>query len=124
MNLVHGFIKPSTIIVTNSSNLYKKFSLMDMSLIVGVRHGLEQMMLPDNSTYYPLSPRVMAALKNQTPYTAIYDSSDDIWSLGVTLLCFIFFEDFNIYYNWDQKEINLGKIQSHLEVLKGNSDQS
>lgn len=93
---------------------------MDMNLIVGTNHGLEQMMLPENHTYYPLSPKLMTAFKNQTPYTAVYDSSDDIWSLGITLLCFIFYENFNLYYNWNQKEINMNKIESHLEVLKGN----
>ena len=94
-----------------------------MNLIVGANHALEQMMLPENDTYYPLSPKIMEAFRNHTPYTAMYDSSDDVWSLGITLLCFIFFENFNIYYTWSKREINMSKIQSHLEALNGRINQ-
>lgn len=90
---------------------------MDMRLLVGLDNAMEQMRFFSEETFSPLSPKQMASYKNGS--TCFYDSKDDVWALGITLLCFIYFEDFNVYYNWGKKEINLNKLNSHIEALKG-----
>ena len=91
---------------------------MDMRLITGLDNSLEQMKISPGEVFSPLSPRQMNSYKTGTPF--YYDSKDDIWALGICMLCLVFFEDFNIYYDWNKKEINMPKIQTHLEALKGN----
>jgi len=117
--LYHGFIKPSTIIVTQNNNTQRTYALMDMRLITGLDNSLEQMKVFPDEVSSPLSPRQMNSYKTGAPF--YYDSKDDIWALGISILCLIFFEDFNIYYDWKKKEINMSKLQSHLEALKGDS---
>merc|ERR1719469_1738657 len=74
-------------------------------------------MFPEE-VFCPLSPRQMEYYKNDHMY--MYEAKDDIWALGITLLCFIYYEDFNFYYNWSKREINMSKINMHLEALHAN----
>ena len=116
--MFHGFIKPSTIMVTQNNRPNRTFALMDMRLITGMDNSLEQMKIYPGEVFSPLSPRQMNSYKTGSSF--FYESKDDIWALGICTLCFIFFEDFNVYYDWNKKEINMNKIQTHLEALKGN----
>lgn len=102
--------------ITNMKKEYKKYSLMDMKLINDFDNGLEQMKFCKEDSYYPLSPQQMGAFRNQTGY--YFDSADDVWSLGITALCYIYYEDFNVYYNWSKKSVNMTKIKMHLEALQ------
>ena len=91
-----------------------------MRLITGMDNGLEQMKMFPEEVFCPLSPRQMEYYKNDHMY--MYEAKDDIWALGITLLCFIYYEDFNFYYNWSKREINMSKINMHLEALHGTVD--
>lgn len=104
-------------IATQNNKTPRNYALMDMRLITGLDNSLEQMKVFPGEVYSPLSPRQMNSFKTGSPF--YFDSKDDIWSLGITTLCLIFFEDFNIYYDWNKKEINMSKLESHLEALKG-----
>ena len=115
--MFHGFIKPSTIMVTQNNRPNRIFALMDMRLITGMDNSLEQMKIFPGEVFSPLSPRQMNSYKTGSSF--FYESKDDIWALGICTLCFIFFEDFNVYYDWNKKAINMNKIQTHLEALRG-----
>ena len=36
---------------------------------------------------------------------------------GITTLCYIFNEDFNLFYDWGKKIVNENKIVYHLEFM-------
>lgn len=114
--MYHGFIKPSTIIVTQNNKPKPVFALMDMQLITGMDNSLDQMKYSQEDIFAPLSPRQMNSYKSGSPF--YYDSKDDIWALGICTLCYILYEDFNIYYDWKQKEIKSQTLKDRLEALK------
>ena len=115
--IYHGFIKPATIIVTHNNKPKRNFALMDMRLITGFDNALDQMKFTNGEVFAPLSPRQMNSYKTGSPF--YYESRDDIWALGICTLCYIFYEDFNIYYDWNKREIKMNILQQRLEAIKG-----
>lgn len=52
-------------------------------------------MLREKDYFYALNPNLMKTYEDDN-YDVLYESSDDVWSLGITALCFLFNEDLTI----------------------------
>lgn len=103
--------------MTQNHKPKRNFALMDMRLITGFDNALDQLKYTSGEVFAPLSPRQMNSYKNGSPF--YYESRDDIWALGICTLCYIFYEDFNIYYDWNKREIKMSILQQRLEAIKG-----
>lgn len=114
-NKNHGFIKPENILLYNRESKKPVFKLFDVSLLSGINNCYRRMM-EENDYFAPLDPDMMIAYGNGDVNVKYYESHD-IWALGITTLCYIFSEDFNVFYDWNKKRVNLGKIESFLKIL-------
>jgi serine/threonine protein kinase len=111
----HGFIKPDNILMYNKDSKKPIFKLFDVSLLCGLENSFQRMM-QENDYFAPLDPDMMSAYSSHNSNVQFYESHD-IWALGITTLCYIFSEDFNVFYDWNQKKVNLAKIDSFLKML-------
>ena len=73
-------------------------------------------MLREKDYFAPLDPNMMQAYSLNN-FDLIYESSDDVWALGITSLCYLFNEDFNNFYDWSKKRIKKEKIESCIQIL-------
>lgn len=100
-----------------------KYKLLDVELISRVPNSYERMIL-ESDYFAPLDPELLHFLSNLES-DIHYKSSYDIWQLGITTLCYIFNEDFNIFYNWNKREIKSDKINQFIGILNNvNYDQN
>lgn len=80
-------------------------------------------MLHESEYLAPLDPDLLAKLEQKINYVQYHESAD-IWAFGITLLCYIFNEDFNLFYDWGKKIVNEHKVMYHIDILKkSNYDQ-
>lgn len=59
-------------------------------------------MLYDKEFNGILDGDLLSGLKNRNSQLR-YDESHDMFGLGITTLCYIFNEDINIFYDWNNK---------------------
>ena len=111
----NGFIKPENILLYNRESKKPVFKLFDVSLLSGLENCYQRM-IQENDYFAPLDPDMMIAYSNQNMNVQFYESHD-VWALGITTLCYIFSEDFNVFYDWNKGRVHLGKIESFLKIL-------
>lgn len=73
-------------------------------------------MLREKDFFAPLDPNMIQAYADNK-YNGNYESSDDVWALGITCLCYLFNEDFNNFYDWNKKTIKKEKIDMCIKTL-------
>lgn len=119
LNLHHEDIQPSNIYVLNNKSL----KLLDVTFMNDEKSGFQRKFNEfDYNT--PLSPQAMKALM-LGPQNGSYDKEkNDIWALGITLLCAFVNEDYNNYYDWPQYRINDTLIRSRILKLQKDLEYS
>lgn len=91
------------------------FKLLDVSALSRYKSCYERMIM-ENDYFAPLDPNMLLKFKQNNPIDE-YDYECDVWSLGITTLCYIFYEDFHVFYDWNVREIRYNKIQQYLELM-------
>lgn len=65
--------------------------------------------------FAPLDPQLLDSYSKNS--YAAYNSSADVWALGITALSYIFNEEFNSYYDWTKKVVRKDKIDKSIATL-------
>ena len=121
-NSTHGFVTPVNVLIYNKHAPKPLYKLVDVSLVSKYLNSFERISRESDHTA-PLSPRLLQAYAAKN-YGVFYDKPDDIWSFGITALCFLFNEDFNSFYDWNTFKLKEDKIDFYLQnLLKINYNQ-
>ena len=117
LQATHGFVMPINVLIYNKNSQSPLFKLLDVSLVCE-HQDCFQRILAEKDSLAPLSPSLMQGCESQN-FTTRYDYQDDVWSFGITTLCFIFSEDFNAFYDWNKYSIRKDKLELSLARLRG-----
>lgn len=111
--LVHGDIQPANIFVLNDKTL----KLIDTCFMCDYATAFERR-YQDCAYKSPLSPQALRALTLGPKYATFNREKNDIWALGITLLVSLTNEDFNIFYDWHNQEVNYELILKRLRRVQ------
>ena len=114
-NQLHGYVMPANVLIYNNASNKPLYKLFDVGLLSKHPNCYERMMI-DKNYFAPLDARLLQAYQTKN-YSLTYETSDDVWGLGITALCFIFKEDFNSFYDWSRCRIRKDKIDNCLQIL-------
>jgi serine/threonine protein kinase len=111
---VHGDIQPANVFVLNDKTL----KLIDTSFLNDVDNAFSRRYM-DFTYQSTLSPQAILSLSLGPKY-AHYDLiKSDLFSIGVTALVSLTNDDFNIFYDWVNQEIQFEVIEGKLRQLLG-----
>lgn len=111
--VLHGDIQPANIFVLNDKTL----KLIDTCYMCDQRSAFERR-YQDCNYKSPMSPQALRALALGPNYATFDREKNDIWSIGVTLLVSLTNEDYNIFYDWHNQELQYDFILSRLRRIQ------
>lgn len=106
--LHHGFVMPENILMYNLISNMPNFKLLDVKILSGHKSCYERM-VTENDYFAPLDQQLLKNYSVNNPVDE-YSFENDIWSLGISTLCYIFYEDFHIFYDWNARQVRTAKI--------------
>ena len=112
----HGDIQPHNIFVIEDCEISKKIKLLDSSMLNEAESGYQRMR-NDSEYVSPLSPQAMSCLSHRDSKPTYDKSKNDIWSAAITMLCILFNEEVDRYYDLRQHKVKRDLIRSRLNTL-------
>lgn len=112
-SISHGDIQPASIFVLNNKTL----KLIDNCFMNEHKSAF-------NRRYYDFSykstfgPQAMSMLSLGPNHASFDKEKNDIWSIGICLLVSLTNEDFNIFYDWPNQEINMDIVQDRIRKVQ------
>lgn len=110
--LSHGDVQPASVFVLNDKTL----KLVD-TCFMNEQESAFHRRYQDFMYKSPLSPQAMTALSLGPNYATFEKEKNDIWSMGMTVLVSLTNEDFNIFYDWTNQDINFELLQSRIKKV-------
>lgn len=114
-NLYHGFVSPDNILMFNTKSKQPNFKLLDVQILSSYKNMYERM-ISESDYFAPLDPFHMKKFRNGEPISD-FNSSCDVWALAIATLCYIFYEDFHIFYDWNARKVRTEKIGQFINLL-------
>lgn len=109
----HGDIQPSSIFVMSDKTL----KLVDTSFMNEQESGYTRR-YHDFQYRSTLSPQALAMLTLGPKYATYDKEKNDVWSIGMTTLVSLINEDFNIFYDWTEQEINCDLLNNRINKVQ------
>jgi serine/threonine protein kinase len=109
---VHGDIQPANVFVLSDKTL----KLIDTSFLNDVDNAFSRRYM-DFTYQSPLSPQAILSLSLGPKYAHFDFIKSDLFSIGVTTLVSLTNDDFNIFYDWVNQEIQFEVIEDKLREL-------
>lgn len=110
----HGNLQPSTVMLDNNGVV----KLLDNQLI-HYNKNTYQRMLYDRSVKAPLSPNLLAQLREKKVNPEFDASREESWATGMTLLCATTNTSLDEYYDWKVPEIKWHNVHDRLDSVNG-----
>lgn len=110
MNINHGDIQPSNILVTESGEI----KLIDIMCYTSLNTGFSRMLTQPNY-FAPLSPIQMAGYSAHSADIAHNQEKSDIFALGITMLCAATNQHHSAFYDFHRKKIRFNEIYKEVE---------
>lgn len=110
----HGNLQPSTVMLDNSGVV----KIADNQLI-NFHKTTYQRMLYDRTVKAPLSPNLLAQLKEKKVSPSYDPSKEESWALGMTTLCAATNTNLDYFYDWKVPEIKWHNVHDKLDSLNG-----
>jgi len=110
----HGNIQPSTLMLDNSGQV----KIADNQLI-NFHKTTYQRMLYDRNVKAPLSPNLLAQLKEKRVNPTYDPSKEESWALGMSTLCAATNTNLDYYYDWKVPEIKWHNVHDKLDSING-----
>lgn len=110
-NRMHGDIRTSNIFITEDGAI--KF--LDAYLVSWRYNGFMRAIL--DHAKVPLAPEKMASLKKDIPSEEA-TQENEIWTVGIVVLCMATLKKDNTFYDWTKKDIIRSNIDKALEELR------
>lgn len=111
--MAHGDIQPACIFILNDKTL----KLIDSSFMNDQESAFHRR-YHDFQYKSPLSPQAMSALSLGPKYSDFNREKNDVWSIGICVLVCLTNEDFNIFYDWTNQEINYSLLSQRFQMLE------
>ena len=73
-------------------------------------------MVDENDYLAPIDPDHLNDYKINKAFSN-FSEKNDMWALGITTLCYLFNEEFSVFYDWNKKAFNKNKFESFLKIL-------
>lgn len=108
----HGDIQPANVFVLSDKTL----KLIDTSFLNDVENAFSRRYM-DFTYQSPLSPQAILSLSLGPKYAHFDFIKSDLFSIGVTTLVSLTNDDFNIFYDWVNQEIQFDVIEDKLRQL-------
>lgn len=112
--MFHGFLLPENILMSNVG-FQPVFKLLDVKALSRYGSCYERMLM-ENDYFAPLDPELLLKYKQNNPIDE-YEFYSDVWAFGIATLCYVFYEDFHIFYDWNTREIRYNKVQQYIELM-------
>lgn len=110
----HGNLQPSTVLLDNGGVV----KLADNQLI-NFHKTTYQRMLYDRKVKAPLSPNLLAQLREKKVNPEYDPSKEESWALGMTTLCAATNTNLDEYYDWKVPELKWHNIHDRLDSVNG-----
>lgn len=107
---VHGDVRLSNIFVVDDGSI--KF--LDVHMVNWRVSSFMRASLYD--TKLPLAPEKLAELQKDESVEEV-SSENEVWSIGIVLLCLATLQEDMGFYNWKSKTVDFNKIQKALEEV-------
>ena len=109
----HGDVQPACVFVLNDKTL----KLVDSCFMTDAASAFDRR-YQDCCYKSPLSPQALTALTLGPKYATFDREKNDIWALGITMLVSLTNEDYNLFYDWHNQELNYDIILSRLRRVQ------
>lgn len=113
-NAYHGNLQPSTVMLDNNGIV----KILDNQL-VHFNKNTYQRMLYDRNVKAPLSPNLLAQLKEKKVNPTYDPSKEESWALGMTALCAATNTNLDYFYDWKVPELKWHNIHDKLDSVNG-----
>lgn len=110
----HGNLQPSTVMLDNTGVV----KLADSQLI-NFHKTAYQRMLYDRKVKAPLSPNLLAQLRDKKVNPEYDPSKEESWALGMTSLCAATNTNLDEYYDWKVPELKWHNVHDRLDSVNG-----
>lgn len=110
----HGNLQPSTVMLDNTGVV----KLADNQLI-NFHKTAYQRMLYDRKVKAPLSPNLLAQLRDKKVNPEYDPSKEESWALGMTSLCAATNTNLDEYYDWKVPELKWHNVHDRLDSVNG-----
>lgn len=110
----HANLQPSTVMLDNAGVV----KLADNQLI-NYHKTTYQRMLYDRKVKAPLSPNLLAQLRDKKVNPEFDASKEESWALGMTSLCAATNTNLDEYYDWKVPELKWHNVHDRLDSVNG-----
>ena len=112
-NIFHGDVQPACIFVLNDKTL----KLVDSCFMADSFSAYDRR-YHDCAYKSPLSPQALSSLTLGPKYASFDREKNDVWAVGITLLVSLTNEDYNIFYDWYNQEVNYDFVLSRVRRVQ------